>query len=151
MIPPPHDKLAFGVFSAIAEGNAADALTRLDTALQSGRTVDRFCGHLIEHVRTMMMLRVCGDETDLVDVASQQREQLVAQARSFDAPTYVYMISLLEELRRNAKTSGASRALAEAAVVRLAMSHQFSDITDLLEQLGGDASSPSQSKKKEHS
>ena len=49
---------------------------------------------------------------------------------------------MLEELRRNVKFSGAARALIDAAVVRLAMSQQFSDIGSIIDQLG-DAGSTS--------
>ncbi len=140
IIPPPHDELAFAVMDCVAKSDAAGALGALDDALQRGRTVDRFCDHLIEHVRTLMLLRVCGEETELVDAADSMRPTLAEQAAHFDAPTYVYMITLLEELRRNVKFSGAARALADAAIVRLAMSHQFSDINELIEQLEGDGS-----------
>ncbi len=139
VLPPPHDELSAAVIGCVAERDAAGALRALDHALQTGRTVDRFCDNLIEHVRTLMLLRVCGSDTDLVDVSATMRAALAAQAEKFDAPTYVYMVALLEELRRNVKFSGAARALADAAVVRLAMSHQFTDIGALLGQLqGGD-------------
>ena len=137
VIPPPHDELASAVVDCVAEQDAAGALRALDNALQSGRTVERFCDHLIEHLHALMLLRVCGEDTDLVDVAAQVRPTLAAQAERFDAPTYVYMITLLEELRRSVKFSGAARALADAAVVRLAMSRQFTDINTLIEQLDG--------------
>ncbi|MCH8966594.1 MAG: DNA polymerase III subunit gamma/tau, partial [Planctomycetes bacterium] len=139
VIPPPHDELAFAVMECVAKNDAAGALMALDAALQSGRTVERFCDHLIEHVRTLMLLRVCGEKTDLADVSDQMRPAMVAQATAFDGPTYVYMITLLEELRRSVKTSGSARALADAAIVRLAMSRQFSDIGELIQRLqGGD-------------
>jgi hypothetical protein len=109
--------------------------------------VERFCEHLIEHVRTLLLLRVCGEGTDLVEVPESVRATLIEQAGSFDAPTYVYMISLLEELRRSVKSSGAARALADAAVVRLAMSHQFTDLTALIERLDG-GGAPAKAKKK---
>ncbi|MCH7871955.1 MAG: DNA polymerase III subunit gamma/tau [Planctomycetes bacterium] len=136
IIPPPHDELASAVIDCVARSDAAGALMALDQALQSGRTVERFCDHLIEHVRTLMLLRLCGSETDLVDAASGMRSQLSEQAEKFDAATFVYMISMLEELRRQVKFSGAARALADAAVVRLTMSRQFSNIEDILERLG---------------
>ncbi|MHC4695811.1 MAG: DNA polymerase III subunit gamma/tau [Planctomycetota bacterium] len=145
VIPPPHDELASAVIEAVAKHDAAAALQALDRALQSGRTVERFCDHLIDHVRTLMLLRVCGKDTDLVDVTAQVRPQLSEQAQPFDAPTYVYIITLLEELRRNVKFSGAARALADAAIVRLAMSHQFTDINELIENLdrpAGERSAP---------
>jgi DNA polymerase-3 subunit gamma/tau len=138
VIPPPHDELAFAVTGCVSNSDAAGALRELDRALQSGRTVERFCDHLIEHLRTLMLMRVCGHDTELVDVAQSMRPTLAEQADGFDAPTYVYMITLLEELQRNVKSSGAARALADAAVVRLAMSHQFTDINELIAQLEGD-------------
>jgi len=143
VLPPPHDELSAAVFQCVANRDAAGALRALDQALQTGRTVDRFCDHLIEHARTLMLLRVCGPDTDLVDVASTTRTTLISQSDKFDAPTYVYMISLLEELRRNVKLSGAARALADAAVVRLAMSHQFTDLGVLLGRLEGNDAAPS--------
>jgi DNA polymerase-3 subunit gamma/tau len=144
VIPPPHDELASAVIDAVARRDAGGALQALDRALGSGRTPDRFCDHLIDHVRTLMLLRVCGDDTDLVDVAGSVRPALVAQAAHFDAPTYVYMITLLEELRRNVRNSGSARALADAAVVRLAMAQQFTDLGPLLARLeGNDTALPS--------
>lgn len=158
ILPPPHDELASAVVDRIAESDAAGALASLDAALQTGRTVDRFCEHIIEHLRTLMLLHVCGGDTELVDVSESMRGGLAEQAARFDGPTYVYMITLLEELKRNVRFSGAARALADAAVVRLAMSRSFSDINALLRRLdaeGGSptaapASTPAAAKKKEH-
>ena len=140
-LPPPHDELAAAVIDAIAESDAAAGLRALDAALQTGQTVDRFCDQLIDHMRTLMLLRVCGSDSELVDVSERMRPKLAEQAEHFDAPTYVYMISLLEELRRNVKFGGAHRALADATVIRLAMSRHFTDINTLLESLddGGSA------------
>ena len=68
-LPPPHDELAAAVIDAIAESDAAAGLRALDAALQTGQTVDRFCDQLIDHMRTLMLLRVCGSDSELVDVA----------------------------------------------------------------------------------
>ncbi len=135
LIPPAHDALAGALMTCVAEQDAAGSLAALDAALQSGRTVERFCEHLIEHVRTLMLMKVCGQDTELVDVAKSMRSDLGATAEQFDAPTYVYMVTLLEELKRNVKFSGAARSLADAAVVRLSMSRQFTDIDRILERL----------------
>ena len=43
IIPQPHDELAAAIMDAVAERDAAAALTALDAALQSGRTVGRLC------------------------------------------------------------------------------------------------------------
>lgn len=152
LVPPPHDELAAAVVHALAIGEAAEALRAFEVALQHGRTIDRFCEDLITHLRTLMLIRVCGAETELVDAAAQMRGTLAEQACRFDPPTYVYMIALLEELRRHVKFNGAARALADAAVVRLAMARQFSDLGSVLSQLEGDEAPralPAGAKKKE--
>lgn len=149
LIPPAHDELASAVIASVAGGDARGALLALDRALQSGRTVERFADHLIEHLRTLMILRVCGADTDLVDIAESLRGELVNQAARFDAAAYVFMIALLEELRRNVKYSGAGRALADAAMVRLSSVRQFGDLEQLLRQsrtpadVGARAAAPS--------
>lgn len=135
VIPPPHDELSLGIIDRVSENDPGGALRALDEALQTGRTVEQFCTHLIEHLRTLMLLKVCGAQTDLIDVSTSMRETLVDQSTRFDGPTYVYMITLLEELRRTVKSSGAARALADAAIVRLAMSSRFSDINTLIQQI----------------
>jgi len=142
VIPPPLDEIAFEVMGFIAREDAGGALVSLDQALQTGRTVERFCDHLIDHARTLMLMRVCGENTELVDVPAQRRAALMEQASAFDGSTYVYFIALLEELRRNVKFSGAARALADAAVVRLSMARRFSDIGELLGKLEGGAVGP---------
>ena len=109
----------------------------MDAFLGSGRDdAERFCELLTDHLRTLMLLSVCGADTDLVDVPGSLRERLAEQAGRFDAPTYVYMIALGHELRRTVKSSGGGRALLDAAAVRLAMSEQFSDIKAALASAG---------------
>ena len=87
------------------------------------------------------MLRVCGGETDLVDVPAGLRGDLAEQSKQFDAGAFVYMISVLEELRRSVKSSRSGRALVEAAIVRLAEASKFSSIESLLQCVDGSAAS----------
>ena len=136
VLPTPHDEIIFGLMDRIAESDPAGALRCVDAFLGSGRTAERFCEVLTDHLRTLMLLSVCGADTDLVDVPGSLRERLAEQAGRFDAPTYVYMIALGHELRRTVKSSGGGRALLDAAAVRLAMSEQFSDIKAALASAG---------------
>ena len=64
------------------------------------------------------------------------RDQVITQSKSFDAQTYVYMITVMEELRRQVRNSGAGRALIDAAVVRLTCARNFTAIPKLLGELG---------------
>jgi len=135
VLPCPHDEIVAALIDEVAAGNAAGALERVEQSLSAGQTMERFCEVTIEHLRTLMLFCVCGPKTELIDLPSSVRDQLIKQCTLFDGATYVYMISLMEELRRAAKSSNVSRALLDAGVVRLAMAEKFTDIETLIARL----------------
>ncbi len=146
LLPSPLDETLGEVIDRVADSDAAGALRGVETCLAQGRTVERFCEALIEYLRTLMLIRVCGADTDLIDVSEGIRKRLTAQAERFDATTYVYMIGLVEEVRQAAKWSSASRPLIDAAVVRLAMATNFSSLESVIARLeGGDVGEPATS------
>jgi len=142
VLPPAHDELLAQLIDKLAAGDAAGALGLVDATLGRGETPDQWCANLIAQLRDLMVVRMCGPETDLVDVPAGLREPITVQSQKFDGATYVYMISVLEELRRSVKFSGSSRALVEAAVVRLAEAPKFSAIESLMERLEGKGAAP---------
>ncbi len=135
LFPAAHDELFASLIDCLAAGDAAGALETSDVSLGQGHALDYWCTLLIGQLRDLMVLRVCGGETDLVDVPAGLRERLINQARQFDEGAFVYMITVLEELRRSVKSSGSGRALVEAAIVRLAEASKFSSIESLLAQV----------------
>ena len=144
ILPTPHNELIFELVDRLAARDPSGALACVEKCLASGQTPERFCEALIEHLRTLMLLAVCGAATELVDAPSQIREQLIEQSGRFDPPTYVHTIALAQELRRSVKFSGAGRALIDAAVVRLALAEQFSDLKALIASLGPPSAGPAQ-------
>ncbi len=137
ILPAQHDEQLSELIGYLADSAAAAALLATDRYLAGGQTLERFCENLIEHLRMLMLIAVCGPDSELVDVPAAVQDQVVEQSRAFDAQTYVYMITVLEELRRQVRSSGAGRSLVDAAVVRLASARNFSSIGDLLNQLDG--------------
>ncbi|GJM26643.1 MAG: hypothetical protein DHS20C16_30580 [Phycisphaerae bacterium] len=135
VLPGGHDETLSALVEALAQHDAAKALECVDRSLISGYTPERFCESFIEYARTLMILSICGGETELVDVAGAHRDQLNAQSQSFDAASYVYMIGLLEETRRRVKSSSAPRPLIDAVAVRLALAELFVDVGDAIEKL----------------
>ncbi len=135
MLPSSHDERLANLIDAFSAHEAAQSLKWTDDCLSHGWTPERFCENLIEYLRILMLIHLCGPKTDLVDVPTQVQDRVVSQSAAFDAPTFVYMINVLEELRRQVKNSGAGRALVDAAVVRLSMVQNFTSIATLLNDL----------------
>jgi DNA polymerase-3 subunit gamma/tau len=132
LFPATHDEIIAELVDRLAASDAAGALAKADESLGGGYAPDYWCSLLIGHLRDLMVMRVCGDDTDMVDAPAAVRPRLAAQCKSFDGGAYVYMIGMLEELRRSVKSSGSARALIEAAIVRLAEASKFSSIETLL-------------------
>lgn len=138
-LPVPHDEQIAAVIDCLAESDAAGALAAADRGLSGGQAADQWCAAVVSHLRDLMILRVCGDETELIDVPATVRTRMAEQAQLFEPPAYVFMISVMEELRRATRYSGSSRALIEAALVRLADTSKFASIEALLSRLEGAA------------
>lgn len=131
VLPRPGDEQVCDLVDKLISQDAAAALTVLDQVVSSGHALESLVLSLMEHLRGMMLLRVCGPKTELVDATETLRAKMVEQAKTFDEPTYVFMLSLLEELRRSVRYSGTGRALVEAVIVRLCMLDAFTSLQAL--------------------
>ncbi len=158
MIGVPDHTLVSTLVDAVAEGDAAAALERADQLLASGITVEQALELLTEHLRRLMIMAVCGAETDLLEISAEGRHAAQTQAAQFDAPGLVHMIALCDAVARSARGSSTGRALFDAAIVRLCLSHHLADIAALLDGAesrppvapasDGDRSVPAAGKKK---
>jgi len=120
--------------------DAAASLALLDQVISSGHALESLVLSLMEHLRGLMLLRICGPQTELVDAPEALRARMLEQAKAFSEPTYVFMLSLLEELRRSVRYSGTGRALVDAVIVRLCMLDAFTSLQVLSGNLGPAAS-----------
>ncbi len=132
----PRSERIIELVSAIGENDLAGALNRIDLVLQEGLALEQLAEALQNHFRDLMILRNCGAETELVELDDEAiRTKTMEQSKLFDDAALVYNITVMEELRRAIKSSGSSRALLEAAIVRLTANDRFSDTKAILEQI----------------
>jgi len=136
LLPVPHDEVLIQLIRQVADHDAAGALMSLDQSLAAGYSLERFAESLTEQLRTLMLLNVCGPDTPLVDVPAGAKEAMLELSGRFEPETYVFMIAVLEELRRDVRYSSLGRALMEAGLVRLASSVRYKSIQSLLSELG---------------
>jgi len=146
VLPTPHDEVLARLIGQLADHDAAGALATLDESLSAGYSLDRFAEALAEQIRTLMLLNVCGSDTTLVDLPSAARETMVELSKRFEADAYVYMIAVLEELRRKVRFSALGRPLVEACTVRLASAVPYRSIQRVLDELGDAPASPAKKK-----
>ncbi len=146
LLPMAYDEVLSVLIGQLADRDAAGALLSLDKCLSTGYSLERFCEALTEQLRALMLLKVCGPETNLVELPAAVAESMRGLAGRFEAEAYVYMIALMEELRRNVRYSALGRALVEAVIVRLAGAVSYTSIQRLLDELGGTGGPTAESK-----
>jgi len=125
----PESELVGSLLDAIAAGDAGAALTRTDSLLSKGISIDQIIESLTERVRDLMVMCACGPDTTLVDLSDAARKGEAARAQKFDAAGLVHMIALCENVQRACKSSAAPRAMLDALIVRLSLTEKIADVT----------------------
>ena len=121
-----------GLLGAAAAGDAAAVLQDVDALLSQGRGLEMFCHDAIATLRALMFVRICGPDSEIVDIPAGARDDYVKLSKAFAESQCVQMIAMLEQLRRNVRYSGAGRALTDALMVRFARMAEWAPIEDLL-------------------
>jgi len=140
----PEQALINTLVDAISAGDAASALSTSGDLLSRSASADALMTALAERFRDLMVLSACGDRTEMVDAAGEQRAVLIAQAGRFDPAGLVHNIALCDAVGRSVKMSSFPRALMDAMIVRLSMAEKLADVTAIVSGAGAVSSSASQ-------
>ena len=127
---PPGERV-FALVNAFGEGDAKAALSQADAILSAGQSADSLVGALIDHLHALLVRTVAGGG-ELADLPGLDAKAVGEQADKFEADVLAQDVAILEELRRQMRSSGAGRALLDATLVRLALAEQFTPVADLL-------------------
>ncbi|HWP41190.1 MAG TPA: DNA polymerase III subunit gamma/tau, partial [Tepidisphaeraceae bacterium] len=136
----PRAQAIYELVQSIGAGDVKAVLEGADRLIARGLSPDTLVVSLADHLRNLLILRTCGPDSQLVEVPGIAIEELTAQAERFEPMVLTQDIAILEELRRNLRTSQAGRALLDATLVRLALADQFTSVQELLGRM--EASEP---------
>jgi len=118
---------------AMAAGDAAAVLKLSDQLLLEGMSAEQVLSELTDLLRNLMVLRVCGTQTDILDIPGEWRSALEKLAPAFEPAVLVHHIALCDQTLRSLRGSTMQRPLFDALMVRLAIAAQFSSIRQVLE------------------
>ena len=131
---PPEERIC-ALAGAIAEGDAASALEKFDEILLSGYPLEGVATALADQFRNVMLALACGPDSKLIELSESSRAATAALAKQYTLPSSVHAVGVCEQLMRSIRGSSFARAMAEAAVVRLAAADKFVDPASLIERL----------------
>ncbi|MCC6285415.1 MAG: DNA polymerase III subunit gamma/tau [Phycisphaerales bacterium] len=128
----PDRDLLSRLLDACATGEVADALEAAHAMLARGVTPDQLIESVIERLRDLLLLRACGEGTELVALGEGARADEAARAKRFDEAGLSHMIALCESVQRQSKSSSSPLALLDALLVRLAQAEKFADLASII-------------------
>jgi len=123
----PDGELVGQLLEAVCAGDPAGALERAGELLGKGVSVDQLLTTLADRLRDLMVIRACGEQTELVELSDTARAQSASLAGRFDPAALVHTIALVESVAGRARGSSFPRALVDALMVRLAMTDRLAD------------------------
>ena len=131
----PGEERTFALLAAVAEGDPAAALGQLDELLAAGVSLPSVMEALSDAYRQLMLALTCGADSELIELTESQRQAIGELAGRFSLPAVVHAVGVLGRASQAMRGSSVARALAEAALVRLAAAEKFTDPASLIERL----------------
>ncbi len=132
----------------ISAGDAGRSLAVINDLLAEGQSAAQLITSTIDFMRDLTVLKCDANATELLVVMTDGRKDACKLAEKFDMPGLIYDITALEKLRWTLRNTDNPRAILEATMLRLTLSEQFLDASELLSQLEGRPAAQREVKKK---
>ncbi len=109
----------FAFAGHLLEGNAAAALSAIDTLVRAGREPQVFARDLTEHLRALMLAQTCGAALPgLLEITEEDAAAYAAQAAKTSRERLLLLLDLFLNADTDMKWSGQPRVALEMAAVR---------------------------------
>jgi DNA polymerase-3 subunit gamma/tau len=121
----PDEALFERVLEAVGSADPKAALDAGGNLLDRGVSIERGLDLLAERFRWLMLAKVAGADSPLLEVADETRDTLARLATPFDAATLVHLVALCDAIGAKVRDSSTPRALFDAALVRMCLPGRF--------------------------
>jgi len=135
----PEDALQ-ELVEAIAERSAERALGLVHRFQREGRNLQHFCREAIRHMRNLLIVRVCGEDSDLIAATPDQRPGLAKAAALFTEEDLTRYFQILLQTDNEVRREMDPRVHLEMGLLRLVNAARLAPLEELLSELSGSTS-----------
>ena len=107
------------MFKNMADLDVIGCMKLLDEIMMSGRDLNQFITGLIWYLRNLMVISVSASGSEMVDVSTEQLEQMQQEIKKVDETGIIRYIRIVSELSNQIKYATQKRVLTEVAFVKL--------------------------------
>jgi DNA polymerase-3 subunit gamma/tau len=105
--------------SAMTENRGDTLLAQMNALVEESVEPMQILKDVMEYFRNLMMLKICGDQTELVVAAGEDRERMLAQAHSLKLEAIQRVIGRLSGAEVDVRWRGSVRFMLESLLVEL--------------------------------
>lgn len=125
----------FAVADNIIEGNIAGLFYQVEQLINDGRDVSVFLKDLINHMRNLLVVKVCSDAMQLLDVGEDTFKAYVQQAKKASQERLTRAIDILCSTESEMRWSSQPRISLEMALVKICRPEQEVTLDALLDRV----------------
>jgi DNA polymerase-3 subunit gamma/tau len=117
---------------AVSNKDIQGALESADELLLSGISLDRVLEVVALTFRNALISKVCGTETELLELSDDVRISVARLGDCFDEATMTHLIALCDASSRQVRRGGSGRALFDATIARLCLVGEVAEAGSVL-------------------
>ena len=129
-------QLLSDVLEAVSERDARRVLELVGQLAAEGYELGHFCGELTRTVRNLMVAKNCGADSQLMQVASDERARLAQLSQLFSEEDLARFFNLLLRAESEMRYSLQPRFHLELALMKLVHAQRLASLEGLLSQFG---------------
>jgi DNA polymerase-3 subunit gamma/tau len=130
----PKDVL-FELDQAGKEGRLAAAFEITHHIFSGGKDWQQFCESLVEHFRTLLLIKLSGKQAPFLTLSDYERERYEASAKLYSQEQCLNLLDYFVELQGQIRFSLSPKITLEAALLHVMRSHQRLPIEVLVQRL----------------
>lgn len=127
-----HDRSLIELFEGVAAGDVGAVFLTLHSLVSEGADARQLGLEVLEHTRSLLLLRTSPDSELLLDVSSEDLPVLSGQAQRFSVETLVRILDLVQRSIVEMRSAPNHRLLLEVALVRASAPETDPTATGLL-------------------
>ncbi len=120
---------------AIADADALKAIAALDEIVALGYDLRNFCRDLMTHLRTLLLIKIAGTESELIEAPPGEVEALGKLADSLSEQDIVRSFTILTKTEQDVRVSSQPRFQLEIGLVKMAHARRLDSVEEALARL----------------
>ncbi|MCK5312500.1 MAG: DNA polymerase III subunit gamma/tau [Desulfobacteraceae bacterium] len=127
--------LLFEISNATFQSDGAKLIEVIDKVNDLGLDLKRFYSNLIRHFRNLIVVKICGENTDSIDISDYERNELNKTVKNVSESYLTWLLNSLLNEETMIKFSSHTKTAVEMALLKLLQIREGAEIDKIISKL----------------